>query len=103
MSISEIFIRRPIATTLVMAAILLFGMLAYRLLPVSDLPSVDYPTINVQASLPGANPDTMAASVALPLEKSFSTIPGLDTMTSSSGLGNTNVTLQFTLNRNIYG
>ena len=103
MSISELFIRRPIATTLVMAAILVFGVLAYRLLPVSDLPSVDYPTINVQAGLPGANPDTMAASVALPLEKAFSTIPGLDSMTSSSGLGNTNVTLQFTLNRNIDG
>ena len=103
MSISELFIRRPIATTLVMAAILVFGVLAYHLLPVSDLPSVDYPTINVGASLPGANPDTMAASVALPLEKAFSTIPGLDTMTSTSGLGSTNVTLQFTLNRNIDG
>ena len=103
MNISEIFIRRPIATTLVVLAILGFGMAAYGLLPVSDLPNVDFPTINVRASLPGANPDTMAASVALPIEKQMSTIPGLDSMTSSSTLGNTSITLQFTLNRNIDG
>ena len=71
MGISELFIRRPIATTLVVMAILIFGIAAYRLLPVNDLPNVDFPTINVQANLPGANPDTMAAAVALPLEKQF--------------------------------
>jgi hydrophobic/amphiphilic exporter-1 (mainly G- bacteria), HAE1 family len=98
---TQLFIRRPITTTLVMAAILIFGVFAYRLLPVSDLPNVDFPTINVSASLPGASPDTMAAAVALPLEKQFSTIAGLDSMTSSSALGATNITLQFTLDRNI--
>ena len=103
MNISEIFIRRPIATTLVMLAILVFGVMGYLSLPVSDLPSVDYPTINVQARLPGANPDTMAASVALPMEKQFSTIPGLDSMSSSSTLGITSLTLQFDLDRNIDG
>jgi len=84
-----------------MAAILLFGIFAYRLLPVSDLPNVDFPTIQVSASLPGASPDTMASAVALPLEKQFSTIAGLDSMTSSSALGSTSITLQFTLDRNI--
>ncbi|HEX7288881.1 MAG TPA: efflux RND transporter permease subunit [Candidatus Angelobacter sp.] len=98
---TQLFIRRPITTTLIMAAILIFGIFAYRLLPVSDLPNVDFPTINVSASLPGASPDTMAAAVALPLEKQFSTIAGLDSMTSSSALGATNITLQFTLDRNI--
>jgi HAE1 family hydrophobic/amphiphilic exporter-1 len=102
-NISEIFIRRPIATTLVMLAILVFGVMGYLSLPVNDLPSVDYPTINVQARLPGANPDTMAASVALPMEKQFSTIPGLDSMSSSSSPGSTYVTLQFDLDRNIDG
>ena len=87
MNFSELFIRRPVMTTIVMAAILIFGAMAYRLLPVSDLPNVDFPTISVSASLPGANPDTMAASVATPLEKEFSTIAGVDSMTSSSGLG----------------
>src|ERR1051326_1819646 len=82
MSIPEVFIRRPVATTLVMLGILLFGVAGYRNLPVSDLPNVDYPTINVKASLPGANSDTMAAAVALPLEKQFSTIAGLDSMRS---------------------
>src|SRR5512135_503757 len=101
MSISSIFIRRPVMTTVVMSAILIFGAMAYRLLPVSDLPNVDFPTISVSASLPGANPDTMAASVATPLEKEFSTIAGVDSMTSSSGLGSTNVVLQFNLNRDI--
>jgi HAE1 family hydrophobic/amphiphilic exporter-1 len=101
MNFSELFIRRPVMTTVVMGAVLIFGAMAYRLLPVSDLPNVDFPTISVSASLPGANPDTMAASVATPLEKEFSTIAGVDSMTSSSGLGSTNVTLQFTLDRDI--
>jgi len=74
MNVPELFIRRPVMTTLVMSGILLFGLIGYRLLPVSDLPSVDYPTIQVSASLPGANPDTMASSVATPLEKQFSII-----------------------------
>src|SRR2546430_3534049 len=77
---TQLFIRRPITTTLIMAAILIFGVFAYRLLPVSDLPNVDFPTIQVNASLPGASPETMAAAVALPLEKQFSTIAGLDSM-----------------------
>jgi len=98
---TQLFIRRPITTTLIMLAILLFGIFAYRLLPVSDLPNVDFPTIQVSASLPGASPETMASAVALPLEKQFSTIAGLDSMTSSSALGNTSITLQFTLDRNI--
>src|ERR1700689_1442527 len=101
MNIAEIFIRRPIMTTLVMAAILLFGILGYRELAVSDLPNVDYPSIAVTASLPGANPDTMAAAVATPLEKEFSTIAGIDSMTSTSELGVTSVTLQFDLSRSI--
>ncbi|HUY14786.1 MAG TPA: efflux RND transporter permease subunit [Terriglobia bacterium] len=101
MNISELFIRRPIMTTLVMFGIVIFGVFAYRLLPVSDLPNVDYPTIQVMASLPGASPETMASAVATPLERQFSTIAGLDTMTSTSSLGNSNVTLQFDLSRNI--
>ena len=101
MNIAGLFIRRPVMTTLVMAGILLFGIVAYRLLPVSDLPSVDYPTINVSASLPGASPETMASAVATPLEKTFSTIAGLDAMTSSSGQGSTSITLQFSLSRNV--
>ncbi|HEV2178612.1 MAG TPA: efflux RND transporter permease subunit [Terriglobia bacterium] len=103
MSIPEQFIRRPIMTTLVMFAILLFGVMGYRLLPVSDLPNVDYPTIQVSAGLPGASPETMASAVATPLERQFSTIAGLDSMTSQSGQGVTNITLQFGLNRNIDG
>jgi hydrophobic/amphiphilic exporter-1 (mainly G- bacteria), HAE1 family len=103
MSVPEVFIKRPVATTLVMVGILLFGIVAYRDLPVSDLPNVDYPTINVRASLPGANSDTMAAAVALPLEKQFSTIAGLDSMSSQNVSGTTNITLQFNLNRNIDG
>src|ERR1017187_9982337 len=102
-NISEHFIRRPIATSLLMAAIALFGIIAYRALPVSDLPQVDYPTITVSASLPGANPDTMASAVATPLERQFSTIPGLDSMVSSSGLGVSSITLTFDLNRNLDG
>ena len=101
MSISGLFIRRPVATTLVMFGILMFGLMSYRLLPVSDLPNVDFPTITVSAGLPGASPQTMAAAVATPLEKQFSTIAGLDAMTSSSTLGGTNITLQFTLSRDI--
>ncbi len=101
MNIAGLFIRRPVATTLVMLAILIFGIVSYRLLPVSDLPNVDYPTISVSAGLPGASPETMAAAVATPLEKAFSTIPGVDNMTSSSSLGSTNITLQFSLSRNI--
>jgi HAE1 family hydrophobic/amphiphilic exporter-1 len=101
MSISELFIRRPVMTTLVMAGILIFGIMAYRLLPVSDLPNVDFPTIQVSASLPGASPETMASSVATPLERQFSTIAGLDAMTSTSALGSSQITLQFNLSRNI--
>ena len=101
MNIAAIFIRRPVATTLIMAAILFAGIAGYRLLPVSDLPNVDFPTIQVVATLPGANPDTMAASVATPLEKQFSTIAGLDSMSSVNALGLTQVTLQFNLDRNI--
>jgi HAE1 family hydrophobic/amphiphilic exporter-1 len=101
MNIAALFIRRPVMTTLVMVAILLFGVMAYRQLPVSDLPNVDFPTIQVSASLPGASPETMAASVATPLERQFSTIAGLDSMTSASALGNTNITLQFALSRNL--
>ncbi|OLC07862.1 MAG: acriflavine resistance protein B [Gemmatimonadetes bacterium 13_1_40CM_66_11] len=101
MSFSGLFIRRPVATTLVMFGILMFGLMSYRLLPVSDLPNVDFPTITVSAGLPGASPQTMAAAVATPLEKQFSTIAGIDAMTSSSTLGGTNITLQFTLSRDI--
>jgi HAE1 family hydrophobic/amphiphilic exporter-1 len=101
MNIPELFIRRPIMTTLVMLSILVFGISAYRLLPVSDLPNVDFPTIQVTASLPGASPETMASAVATPLERQFSTIAGLDSMTSTNALGNTQITLQFNLSRNI--
>jgi HAE1 family hydrophobic/amphiphilic exporter-1 len=101
MNIAEPFIRRPVMTTLVMIAVLLFGMMAYQLLPVSDLPNVDFPTILVNASLPGASPETMASSVATPLERQFSTISGLDSMTSVNALGITNITLTFSLSRNI--
>jgi hydrophobic/amphiphilic exporter-1 (mainly G- bacteria), HAE1 family len=100
-NISEIFIRRPIATSLLMLAIAMFGIISYRLLPVSDLPQVDYPTLNVSAGLAGGDPNTMASAVASPLERQFTTIAGLDSMTSSSGTGSTNVTLQFALDRNI--
>ncbi len=101
MNIAAIFIKRPVMTTLVMVGILLFGAMAYRLLPVSDLPNVDFPTINVNASLPGANAETMAAAVATPLERKFSTIAGLDSMTSASSLGSTSITLQFALSRDL--
>jgi HAE1 family hydrophobic/amphiphilic exporter-1 len=101
MSIAEIFIRRPVMTTLVMLGILLFGVMGYRLLPVSDLPNVDFPTIQVSASLPGASPETMASAVATPLEKQFTTIAGLDSMNSTSIQGNTQITLQFNLSRDL--
>src|SRR5579863_1938941 len=101
MTLPELCIRRPIMTTLVMAAILLFGIMGYRALPVSDLPTVDYPTIQVAAALPGANPDTMASAVATPLERQFSTIAGLDSMSSSNTQGLSSITLQFALTRNI--
>ncbi len=101
MSVPELFIRRPVMTTLVMAAILLFGLVGFRQLPVSDLPSVDYPTIQVSASLPGASPETMASAVATPLEKQFSTIAGVDSMSSVSSVGSASITIQFSLDRNI--
>jgi HAE1 family hydrophobic/amphiphilic exporter-1 len=103
MNVSEIFIRRPVMTTLVMLAIFLAGVGGYRLLPVSDLPNVDFPTLQVSASLPGASPETMASSVATPLERQFSTIAGLDSMTSVNALGLTQITLQFTLDRDLDG
>src|SRR5947209_5709841 len=99
--ISELFIQRPITTTLVMVGIVLFGLIGYAALPVSDLPTVDYPTINVNAGLPGANPETMAASVATPLERQFSGIAGIDSINSSNSQGSTSITLQFNLSRNI--
>ncbi len=97
----NIFINRPVMTTLIMMAIIVAGILGYRQLPVSDLPSVDFPTISVYANLPGASPETMASTVATPLEKEFSTIAGIDNMTSSSSLGSTQITIQFSLNRDI--
>jgi HAE1 family hydrophobic/amphiphilic exporter-1 len=99
--LSDLFIFRPVMTTLVMLAILIFGVSSYRNLPVSDLPNVDFPTISVSASLPGASPETMASAVATPLEKQFSTIAGVDSMTSTSAIGSTSVTLQFNLERDI--
>jgi len=101
MNFAELFIRRPVATTLFVLTILIFGIVGYRQLPVSDLPTVDYPTIQVSASLPGASPETMAASVATPLEKQFTTIAGISSISSSSGQGNTSITLQFDLSRDI--
>ena len=101
MNLSGLFIRRPVTTTLVMLGIFIFGIMGYKSLPVSDLPTVDFPTITVNANLPGASPETMASSVATPLEKNFSTIAGLDSMSSTSSLGRTQITLQFSLNRNV--
>ncbi|MGH7891213.1 MAG: efflux RND transporter permease subunit, partial [Thermodesulfobacteriota bacterium] len=101
MNVSGIFIRRPVMTSLIMAAILLFGIVGYRALPVSDLPNVDFPTILVSASLPGASPETMSSSVATPLERQFSTIEGIDSMTSVSALGSTQITIQFDLSREL--
>ena len=103
MNVSRIFIERPVLTTLLMAALVIFGLFGYSNLPVSELPPVDFPTINVFASLPGADPSTMASAVATPLENQFSTIPGISSMTSSSSLGRTSITIQFDLDRNIDG
>jgi len=101
MNLSEIFIRRPIATTLIVLAITIFGAMGYMVLPVSDLPVVDFPVIQVQANLPGASPETMAAAVATPLEKQFSAIAGVESINSNNSLGQTSITLQFSLDRNI--
>ena len=101
MDLTTLFIRRPVMTTLVMIAILVFGIVAYEQLPVSDLPNVDFPTITVTATLPGTAPQTMAATVATPLEKAFSTIAGIDNMTSTSSLGQSQIVVQFALDRNI--
>jgi HAE1 family hydrophobic/amphiphilic exporter-1 len=101
MNVSRIFIERPIMTVLVMFAILLFGIVGYRALPVAALPSVDYPTIQVNAALPGANPETMASAVATPLERQFSTIAGIESMNSTNTQGLTSITVQFALERNI--
>jgi len=101
MHLPELCIRRPVMTTLLMAAFIIFGLIAYRSLPVSELPNVDFPTISVSASLPGASPETMASAVATPLEGQFSTIAGLESLSSTSGQGSTSITLQFSLDRNI--
>ncbi len=101
MNLSELFIKRPVMTGLLMIGILVFGIVAYRGLPVSALPNVDFPTIQVTGTPPGASPETMASAVALPLEKEFSLIAGIDSMTSTSTLGNTSITMQFSLNRDI--
>jgi HAE1 family hydrophobic/amphiphilic exporter-1 len=101
MNITEIFIKRPVMTALLMIGIVLFGVAGYFALPVSELPNVDFPTIQVQAALPGASPETMASTVATPLERQFATIAGIDSMTSSSLVGSTNITIQFVLERNI--
>ena len=103
MNVCEVFIRRPIATSLLMAAIALFGAVAYRALPVSDLPNVDFPTLLVTAQLPGASPETMASSVATPLENQFSNIAGLESMTSVNSLGSTQVNLEFNLDPQSFG
>jgi HAE1 family hydrophobic/amphiphilic exporter-1 len=103
MNFSALFIKRPVATILLMAGIALFGAIAYYALPVSDLPNVDFPTLSVSASLPGADPTTMASSVATPLERQFTTIAGVDSMTSSNSLGSTNIVMQFDLSREIDG
>ncbi len=101
MNITGLFIRRPVMTALVMIGIILFGIAGYRDLPVSDLPNIDFPTLQVTANLPGASPETMASSVATPLERQFATVAGIDTMTSTSGIGATTVVIQFTLDRTI--
>src|SRR2546423_9669235 len=101
MNISAPFIARPVATTLLACGLLLAGVMAFRLLPVAPLPQVDFPTISVQANLPGASPETMAATVATPLERSLGRIAGVTEITSSSSLGSTRIVLQFELSRNI--
>src|SRR5580692_6306687 len=101
MNLSELFIKRPVSTTLLLLGILVMGGMAYQLLPISDLPNIDFPTIQISAGLPGASPETMASAVALPLEKQLTSIAGLTSINSSSSLANTNITLQFDLSRNI--
>src|SRR5579884_3713673 len=101
MNLSRIFIERPVMTALITFAFLLFGIVGYRALPVAALPSVDYPTVQVNANLPGASPETMASSVATPLEREFSTIAGIESMSSSNSQGNTSINVQFALSRNI--
>src|SRR5665213_724723 len=101
MNISRRFIERPIMTILTMAALVIFGAFGYAALPVSELPNMDFPTINVRANLPGADPETMASAVATPLESAISAVPGIDSMTSSSNQGSTSITIQFQLNHNI--
>src|SRR3954466_10860824 len=101
MNLSALFIKRPVTTTLIVLGIIVFGAMSYRLLPVSDLPAVDFPTIQVNAGLPGANPETMASAVATPLEKQFSAIAGVSSISSSNSTGSTNITLQFDLDRDI--
>src|SRR5262249_54562819 len=101
MNLSRLFIERPVMTALVAFAILLFGVIAFRALPVAALPSVDYPTISVSAAVPGASPETMAASVAAPLERGFSTIAGISSMNSVNAQGSTSITVQFSLDRKI--
>src|SRR4051812_28694806 len=103
MNISEACIRRPVMTTLITAALIVLGVFGYKLLSVAALPAVDFPTIEIQASLPGASPETMAASVAGPIERQMSTIAGITSMTSTSALGTTTIIIQFDLNRNIDG
>src|SRR5919107_1298565 len=103
MTLSELCIRRPVLTTLMTASLIVFGIFAYRLLPVAALPAVDFPTIQITATLPGASPETMAASVAGPIERQLSTIAGISSMSSTSSLGQTQITIQFDLNRNIDG
>src|SRR5207245_11479796 len=100
---TQLFIRRPVMTTLVMLGIVIFGFMAYGQLPVSDLPNVDLPTILVSATVPGASPETMASAVATPLERQFTTIAGVTSITSSSALGLTQITVQFSLDRSIDG
>src|SRR5919106_6870578 len=99
MNISRIFILRPIATTMFVVAIVIFGLIAFRTLPVNDLPNVDFPTIQVTAELRGANPEVMASTVATPLERQFSQIAGVETMNSANSTGRTRITLQFSLQR----
>src|SRR5512139_2560416 len=103
MNIPELCIRRPVMTTLLMTALLVFGVVAYPRLPVNELPNVDFPTISISASLPGASPETMASAVATPLEAQLSTIAGIASMSSTSALGSTSITLTFDLNRSIDG
>src|SRR3569833_3777254 len=103
MNLSELCIRRPVLTTLMTASLIVFGIFGYRLLPVAALPAVDFPTIQITATFPGASPDTMAASGASPIERQLSTIAGISALTSTSSLGTSIITVQFDLNRNIDG